>query len=251
MRIWHWVFKEGRQFHVCEKALGFCLCVYLLLPACGTENIAKPHTPLTSEEKAQEALHKGEYEQAIELYDEAITADPENYQLHRLKAAAMATLAGVDLFEILSSQFGGENEEGNGELLDLIGTVLPASPSQEQLQTLSQAIDVLLNIPASYQEDSSDAKSLAIQISFYQTSYSLMYLNRFNQRTVDGLVDRDQLEEMTDEDAVAILTSLQDVAASSGNPALAEDVGRILQDVDAQEGDSQRDRLISYIESKS
>jgi len=226
------------------------VCWCLLLNGCGTDNIAKPYTPLTTEEKAREALRDENYTEAIELFQAAIEEDPENYQLFRYLATAIAVVSGFDLFEFFSNQIRG----GEADLSANIRQSLPSDPSLEQLNLLNQSIGILLSIPVSYRDPaiSSGAatKSIAIQIAIYQTGYSLMYLNRFNQKKSDGSLDRQRLESMSDEDAEAIMSSLRSVVESSANPALSADVNKIINEMEAQDGDSQRDRLIQYIESK-
>lgn len=250
MGIW---LLDGRQKKSVLQIV-LILVLILLQTACGTENIASSYTPLTKEEKAKEALKNEDFELAIKLFQAAIKDEPDNYALFRYLAAAQAGLAGFKVYDAIADQFTGDDQ--NADLMVSLSQSLPADPSSKQLDLLSQAIDTLLLIPEAERDPSNSkknefAKTIATQISIYQSAYSIMYLNRFNQKLDDGSIDRQRLESMTDEDAEAIIASLQAVAESAEDPALANDVTKILQEIEAKEGASQRDKLIRYLEENS
>lgn len=240
MVTWHLVFKAG----ILTAAIS-------LQSACGTENLAKPYTKLTTAEQGREALRKQDFELAIDLFEKAIEEEPENYALLRYLAASYAAFAGFDVFEVLASKFG----EDFADLFDSMALFLPADPSPDQLEDLNTAIQILQSLPDEWKDPSNEeilsSKSTAIQISLYQTAHALMYMSRFNQKLGGGELDRDRLDTMTLEDAEAILASLEAVVQSSASPDLAEDVAKVLDDVEQLEGENSREKLISYIESKS
>jgi len=222
------------------------LLLSLTIVGCGTETKAKPYGSLTKEEKAREALDTLDYETAIELYKELIEAEPEEYERYRFLAAAYASSAGFDIIEVAKGDVGG----GSGSLLDALGSFLPSDPTTEQLEHMGLAKDTLLSIPADLRsKDNTDvayASGAAVQLEFYQSAYSIMYINRFAQATPTGELDPTRLESMTDEDVSNILNNFSQVAATGGEgvPAAAQNV---LNQIDQQEGATQKEKLISYL----
>jgi hypothetical protein len=213
---------------------------------CDTGSKAKPYATLTQEEKAREALDAQDYETAIELYKELIEAEPEAYERYRYLAAAYASSAGFDIIDVAKGDPGG----GSGSLLDALGGFLPADPSTEQLESMALAKDTLLAIPAELRsKDNTEvayASGAAVQLEFYQSAYTIMYINRFAQVTPEGQLDPARLESMSDDDVSNILNNFSQVAATGGEgvPAAAQNV---LNQIDQQEGETQREKLINYL----
>jgi hypothetical protein len=212
---------------------------------CNTANTATPYTSLTKEEEAREALEALDYEAAIELYQQLIEAEPENYVRYRYLGAAYAASAGFDIIDVAKSDMG-----GSGSLLDVLGNFIPADPSTEQLERMGLAKDTLLSIPADLRsKDNTEvayASGAAVQLEFYQSAYGVMYINRFAQITPEGSLDPSRLETMTDEDVSNILSNFSEVAAAGGEgvPAAAQTV---LNQIDQQEGATQKEKLISFL----
>lgn len=222
------------------------LFMLLNLFGCDTASKAKPYASLTKEEEAREALDALEYDTAIELYKELIEAEPEEYERYRYLAAAYAASAGFDIIEVAKGDIGG----GSGSLLDALGSFLPADPTPEQLERMALAKDTLISIPADFRsKDNAEvayASGAAAQLEFYQSAYSIMYINRFAQVTPEGNLDPARLESMTDEDVSNILNNFSQVAATGGEgvPAAAQNV---LNQIDQQEGATQKEKLINYL----
>jgi hypothetical protein len=221
-----------------------CLFILVLL-GCDTASKARPYATLTQEEKAREALDALDYETAIELYKELVEAEPEVYVRYRYLAAAYAAAAGFDILSVAKSNVG-----GSGSLLDALGSFLPADPTTEELERMGLAKDTLLSIPAEYRsKDNTEvayASGAAVQLEFYQSAYGIMYINRFAQVTPEGGLDPSRLESMTDDDVTNILTNFSQVAATGGEgvPAAAQTV---LNQIDQQEGATQKEKLINYL----
>jgi tetratricopeptide (TPR) repeat protein len=218
----------------------------LALFGCDTASKAKPYAALTQEEKAREALDAQDYETAIELFQELVEGEPEEYERYRYLAAAYAASAGFDIIEVAKGDMGG----GSGSLLDTLGSFLPADPTPEQLERMELAKDTLLAIPAELRsKDNTEvaySSGAAVQLEFYQSAYTIMYINRFAQVTPEGQLDPARLESMSDEDVTNILSNFSQVAAAGGEgvPAAAQNV---LSQIDQQEGATQREKLINYL----
>lgn len=221
------------------------LFVILNCLGCDTASKATAYASLTKEEEAREALDALDYETAIELYKELIEAEPETYVRYRYLAAAYAASAGFDIIEVAKSDIG-----GSGSLLDALGSFIPADPSTEQLEHMGLAKDTLMSIPAELRsKDNTEvayASGAAVQLEFYQSAYSIMYINRFAQVTPEGTLDPARLETMTDEDVSNILNNFSEVAASGGEgvPAAAQTV---LNQIDQQEGATQKEKLVNFL----
>lgn len=219
----------------------------LLLLACGTSTKAKPYAELSKDEQARKALDELDYETAVEIFKELVEAEPEEYERYRLLAAAYAALGGFDIIEAAKSNIGGS---ASGSLLDSLSAFLPADPSAVQLESMRLAKETLLAMPPEYRSrtnsEVSYASGAAIQLEFYQSAYSIMLLNQFTEVGVDGKLDPSKLNSMTDADVDAILSNFASVAATGteGVPAAAQ---AVLAQVDQQEGASQREKLINYM----
>ncbi|MDQ3234580.1 MAG: hypothetical protein M3Q07_22480 [Pseudobdellovibrionaceae bacterium] len=225
----------------------FLLLILLwALHGCDTGSHAEPYASLTRDEEARAALDALDYETAVEIYKELIEAEPESYERYRYLSAAYAAAAGFDIIEVAKSDVSG----ASGSLLDALGTFLPADPSAEQLESIGLAKDILLSIPAELRsKDNTEveyASGAATQLEFYQSAYSIMYINRFAQVTPTGTLDPERLESMTDEDVTNILANFSQVAATGGEgvPAAAE---KVLVQIDQQEGATQKEKLINFL----
>lgn len=250
MVMWEWGFSVASI-----RLLVLIMMSYLMGWGCGSENVATPYASLTKAEQARKALDEERFADAVKLYGEAIAKDPENYELYRFQAAAYAGQAGFDVFDVIANTLSGSGGDSGGDsgggAMTQLGDVVPANPTRDQLNALGAARDVLLSIPAAHRDasntDVEGAASASFQLTLYQTAYSLMYMNLFTQVEADGQLDQERLESMTDEDVTAILHNLSSVASESDDPAIAEEAQTVLDTIDQQEGGSQREKLIAYM----
>lgn len=227
--------------------------VAIVPPGCGTENVAASKTELSSKEEARVELDADNFAKAIELYLVAIEEDPEDYSLYRFLAAAYAGLGGFSAVDALSpggDQSNGDNSEGGLGQLDAL---VPAAPTAEQVNALASARDTLLAMPAAYRDANNseieDAASAAIQLTLYQTAYAIAYMNQFKVANSDGF-DPEKLANMSPEDAAAIIGALAGAAEATGSEGLGAGVAEILTEIESSEGENDRDRLVSYLESQ-
>ena len=219
----------------------------LAIAGCGTKSRAEPYVKLTTEEKARQALDAQDYSLAVELYVEHFTSDPEDYPNFPFLAAAYAGVGGFDIVAAVTSNIG---SDGSVSLLDRLNVFLPADPTAEQLAAMQLAKSTILSLPPEHRDRSSTdipyASGAALQLELYQASYAIMYLNQFTEVTVDGALDITRLQDMTAADVDVILNNLSEIAASGGT-GVPTSAGAIVSKVDAQPGDTRRDKLINYL----
>ncbi len=245
---------RGRQ-SLCHWTLSFAVlilsvCSSLVQVGCGTQSRATSYVKLTPLEKARKALDEEDYPLAIELYSSHLADVPDDYPVFPYLAAAYAGAAGFDIVAAATANIG---SEGSTSLLDRLNAFLPPDPTAEQLNSMLQAKIVILAMPEDHRDRNNDeisyASGAALQLELYQTSYAIMYLNQFTEVTVDGALDISRLQDMTPADVEVILNNLEEIAAKGGTGVPAG-AGEIVAKVDAQPGDTRRDKLINYLTPK-
>lgn len=234
----------------------------LSLTACGGDKNAAdcddgisgvPCSPLEKEESARKALDQGDFDTAIELLEQLVEEEPEDYQRYTLLSAAYAARAGFAILSVVKANFGGEG----GGLIGQISAFLPdpaergAVGYQASIADMAAAVARLTAIPAALRaEDSGEkyASSAQLQLMLYQSAYSIMYLNQFTISASTGAFDPSLLETMTEQDATVVLTNLAAASAQEGsNPELQVKIDEALASINGQSGGSNRDRLAEYI----
>lgn len=233
---------------------GFLFTLALICTvACSTKNAATPYSKDTPEEAARRALDNEDYAAAIEGYGKIVEDAPTRYDLYPLLAAALGGAAGLDIVNIVKAQFAGASS-GQG-LFAQLGSYIPAEPTEAQLQAIRDAVDVLQSMPESERDpaqSSNDyASAAAFQLTLYLAVSSTMNINRFVSYTESGSLDPAKLEMMTDADVEAILGNLEDIAAAHtggvNNEALRAKTDITIAEINAQPGDTQKEKLISYL----
>ncbi len=206
----------------------FSLLSLATLNGCGTKNLfdcddgyAKSKcTQRTKDEDARIALDHEDYDTAISLLTELITAEPEQYQRYPLLSAAYAARSGFDIFNIVTANFG-----GSSSLLQTMGSFLPTpvtrgSLYEASLTDMSSGVTTLLTIPQEQRLATSADKyatSAVLQLTLYQAAYGVMLLNKFTY-SASGY-DPSLLANMTAADAAAILEAIAGAASASGSGA--------------------------------
>ncbi len=224
---------------------------------CDTGMAGSYCTEKTPEEKAEAALNAGDVDTAISTLEEALTADPNRYNALPLLSSAYAYKSGFDILNVAKSSF--EGGGGGSTFVDTMGAFLPditdlgTEEYQARLDYMGKAVDALARIPTSYLESNTDIKSSTkFQETLYQSAFSVMYIRKFAVRDASdqSTVTAESLQSMTDEEADIIIDSLVQAAISSPDgegQAMGAQVEALLAEVDAQEGESRRDRLIAYL----
>lgn len=217
-------------------------------------------TPKTDDERAMLALNSGDLDLAKSLLEALIEAHPLEYFRYPRLASVYASLAGFDLTDI-SSFGGGGGSGGDDSFLGSVGRFLP-TPEADDLDGFSQKVDlmgqakeILMDMPAAHRTKGSEyfyAASAELQLTLYSSAFSVMYMNQFAIPSTDGSgdIDPDRLRDITAEDAVIILQSLADAADSSDeSPENAAAIREALAEIESQEGENDREKIIAFLEA--
>lgn len=238
------------------------LIVISLLGGCaGDDNVADcekgrkpvPCSARSADEDARLALDDHDYDRAIELLASLVEEEPETYERYPLLAAAYAGRGGIAILDIINAQ----SAAGGGSLLDALATFLP-SPSNPEidypkaLADVAAANEILRRIPAASLADTELAygNSARLQLTLYQSAYSVMYLNQFTISAATGQVDLNQLENMTAADAVVILQNLSQAATlqqGEQGAAIQAKVNQALADIQGQNGETDLEKLKEFV----
>jgi hypothetical protein len=210
------------------------------------------------DERARKAIDAGDLAGGVAILEDLIAAEPETWSRYPLYAAGLAGLAGFDIFNALRAQLG-----GSGDVFDLMRNFLPSPTSMsstaysEALTLMQKSIDSLNTIPAALRSGANAeawGSSAAFQLTLYQSAWSVMYLNQFAYSAASGsAIDLERLQTMTDADAAAILSGLAAAASSQQGEQGAEVQAAIAsaqQAIAAQPGGTDRERLVSWMESR-
>lgn len=226
-------------------------------PNKGTIADQVPCEAKTDDEKALIALNAGEFDEAIVLLSPLIAQTPTEYFRHPILAAAYAAKAQVKILNLFQSSLGSD-----GSVFELLGGFLPDAEARgavydQDLSNMQQAIDTLLRVPEAdrLNTEQTFAKSIQLQLQLYQTAFPVMLLNKHVKTSSENPeeIDAEALEEMTDEEADAIIESLEVAARddAGGDPALNAKIDEVLAALETQPGASNRERLIAYTQSQN
>lgn len=227
----------------------------LMLPGCGSGNFfdcnegyaSSQCERLTKDEQARLALDRNDMDSAVELLTELIAEEPSNYQRYPLLAAAYAGKSGLDLFNVVTADFG-----GSSSILQVMESFLPmpdelGSSYNDSLTDMSSAVSTLLAIPESLRSSTSSDKfaaSAVLQLTLYQSAYGVMYLNKFTYGA--GGYDPSLLASMTPEDAVIILNAFIGAASAAGGGGASSSATAAISAIQSQPGATDRERLAAW-----
>ena len=192
------------------------------------------------------ALDRGDLATATQILADLIAGEPENYERYPLLAAAYAGKAGLDLFNIVSANFGGDSS-----LLQVMESFVP-TPTElgdaydASLDDMHSSVSTLLAIPAELRSSTSSDKyaaSATLQLTLYQSAYGVMYLNKFTYGASG--YDPTLLATMTPEDAAVILNAFLGASLAAGGDA-ATSANSAITAIQSQPGASDRDRLAAW-----
>lgn len=226
---------------------------------CEAGNKSVPCSERTRDEEIRRALDDGDLASAVTHLEEAIAEEPENYNRYSLLGAAYAAVAGFDIFNVVQAQFG-----GSSSIFDVMKNFLPdpvaltATEYDTSLGNMKKSIDILTAIPAEKRSQTSGeryATSASLQLTLYQSAYSIMYINKFAYTAESGSnLDIAKLESMSDADAEAILANLAAAAAvqqGEQGQGVSTAVGEAQAAIDATEGATTKEKLVNYMKAKN
>ena len=219
--------------------------VFLL--SCSTDNLLDAQADLTPEQEARALMNDGKYQEAIDILQPLVTAEPEQYGRMPLLSAAYADLAGVSLLGILDAQL---SASGGDSVFDQLDGFLPSSYGSSEIATMSTSVEQLEAIPSSERGATGDpdyGASAELQLLIYRAVYATMFLNQF-VTVIDGNIDPNALSEMTAADAAEILGALRAAAADGGEGS--EAVNETLAEIDASPGATDEEKLENYMASQ-
>jgi hypothetical protein len=183
---------------------------------------------------------------AVEILAKLVADEPENYQRYPLLAAAYAGKSGLDIFNVVTANFGGDSS-----ILQVMETFIPTptalgSAYDASLRDMGSGIQTLTAIPESLRTTTSSDKyatSAVLQLTLYQAAYGVMLLNKFTYGASG--YDPSLLATMTAEDAALILNAFIGAAeAASGGAATS--VTSALSAIQSQPGASDREKLAAW-----
>ena len=221
----------------------------LILWSCSRQNLAEEYTENTPEETARGYLNEEQWEEAIEAYRELIVADPERYDFYPLLATCYAGRGGIDLVNAVKEQFSSDSDSGSVSLFDSLDSFVPKSPTEAQVLDVDAAIDTLEAMPFDHRNKESTytyGTEAFGQLNLYRASYSAMVVNRYSGKDDEGNVSREDLENMSEEEVDGLLSQLENIS-ESGDEELGPAVQEALADIEATEGETQKEKLINYI----
>ncbi len=232
--------------------LGISLIISSLsMMSCGTRSLATDYVELTPDQEARQALDEQNFAKAVELYQALVDAEPEGYERYPYLATSYAGLSGFDVFQtLLETAISSVDQAAVNAKLS---SAVPANPTADELAAMKAAVDTLLALPSEYRDANNKsittASSVAIQLQLYQAAYPLMLMNKFVSKTSEGSLDPERLATMTEEDALAILDSLQAVQAGGG--VVGDAVTGVLATIAAQPGADNKEKLANYLATRS
>ncbi|MEY4630153.1 MAG: hypothetical protein RIQ81_273 [Pseudomonadota bacterium] len=206
------------------------MLVSVNLTGCGTKNLGScpginplvKCTELTADEKIRIALDDGDLDTARSLLEEAIAAEPENYNRYPLLAAVYSGLAG---FRLLNAISGASSTSGSTSVTSALDAFLPDPASMSRsdynarIDLMGLAVSTIQALPASFLAESGTDKyaaSAAQQLPLYLSAHAAMYMKLFTFNFDSGTSDLSQLTSMSATDADAIIAILTTAAAQGG-----------------------------------
>lgn len=247
--------KRSMKVAVWVKVSAFLLFSQVMM-SCGTDNVLEKYDTESRDDLAKKALNSQDYDTAIEIYTELIASEPEGYFRYPLLSAAQAGKAGINILEIVKEKFASSG--GTGGVLDSIGAYIPSNPTSEQVDNIKAAVATLERMPPAHRSEKTGfdecnyCSGAAFQYNLYLGSSSVMVMKKYTKKDDKGKVNREQLNEMTDEEVEYILDNLDEIAASSGESEsssnMGASVGAVLEEIKSSPGESDKEKLIAYIE---
>lgn len=232
------------------------LCAFIT-SSCGSANFFDCHAGyagskcarLTKDEEARVALDDGDMTTAVEILAQLVAEEPDIYERYPLLAAAYAGKSGLDIFNVVTANFG-----GNSSILQVMEAFVPTPTTlgiayDASLRDMNSGIQILTAIPASLRATTSSDKyatSAVLQLTLYQAAYGVMLLNKFTY-SANGY-DPSLLATMTAEDAAMILQAFLGAAeAASGGAATS--VASALSAIQSQPGSTDVEKLSAWSQS--
>lgn len=220
--------------------LGFALY------ACNS-NVYEPIENPDPADQAAAYMDDEKPDEAISVLNSALGKDPQNYQLMSMLASAKAQKAGIDTIDLVI-RLASEGVSGDNGLAAMFGVLPPVTVENRQL--MLEVVTLLAAIPA---ENRTEADNLKATI--FNASYTALQA-KFFDADGDGEFTVEELENLDEESANAIINTLLDAQNSAVLFQGAEDNGVAVQKVqeiksqlDAQPGATPAEKLRNLLAS--
>ena len=208
----------------------------------------------TQDEIAFNALNDGNYTEAINILRDLVQNEPDNYSRYPRLAAAYAARGGIDILGLARASL-----SGGGDMMSTFQKFLPTPASvgatqfQLNLTDVNDAILALHQIPAAILADTKSdpyAASAVMQLTLYQSSYAIMYLEQFAISPTTGNFSIDQLASMTPDQAEQVLANLLAVGnlpQNSSNDQVQAIVAATIKTINDEPGATTKDKIAAFV----
>lgn len=241
------------------------IIISVLLYSCGQDSLVNCNSSNNKisncinpddDTKAMIYLNSKKYEQALLILKPLVKSEPQNYFRYPRLAATYSGLAGFEitnLTDILNST--SQEATPSAYLKQLMPKADPNNSNKYKmyLNYIKQARDVIFSMPEEERTNNirTYSKSAESQLILYQNIYSMMLINQFTVYKSNDTLDLEHLNSISEEEAESILLSLEEsVSIAKDNDNLSQSIQSTLDSIKTQNGENNRAKIISYIETQ-
>lgn len=226
----------------------------LIVSGCGNNSLKQFEKEDAAEDAAIE-LENEDPDKAIEILDEAIADDPENWKLISMLSAAYAQKAEVDLLDLAlnmaitsTDDTDSASTEDQTELAQLWEYLPPATDAN--LTNADTAVNLLRSIPQAERTQADHFK-----LALLSTASLSLRLKSFDLNG-DGQLSAAELARIGLEDASAVLSGIAGAAEAIGYAGeqgenadvAAETIASIAAEIEDTPGDTDQEKIQNYFE---
>lgn len=232
-----------------------CSISTITFQGCGQSNLGDcpatsaivPCSEKSIDDQIRIALNEKNLTTARTLLESAIDSEPSNYERYPLLASVYAGLAGFDLLAVASATPSGDS------ITSVMDAFLPDSSGKTRseysalIDFMELAVTTLQATSAEFRataDTNNFAASTVQQLEIYQAAQASMYMTLFTFNFDSGMSDPTEIDNLTDEDAAAILDLLANVAEGDG--AFADAAAATLASINSG-GGTDRDNLADFL----
>lgn len=224
----------------------FWTLLLLLGSSCSSENAFELLDPPSTKQRGESALARGDYESAIKDLEKALQDNPSDPQVRQMLANAYMSRTGVDTLKIIQTISEGQEATEWGVLI----AAMPIGTDANQAD-LQRAVALLEAIPPG---ERSSGESY--QLAMAQTSLAVVTAKKYGINE-SGQIQDDQIDLITDGDAELIVGQLEGASSNlagvneDGASQGAEKIQSVTDSISNSEGESDSERLRSFLRSES
>ena len=228
------------------------LLMLFILISCGTTSVFDGLEDSEPNYAAARALELDNPDKAIELMEEALASDPNNYNYISILASAKAQKAGVDLLTLVLKLAESDGSGTGSNEMEALFKILPTPSLQAggNLQFLGEAISHMESIPAA-----SKTNADTLKLTIFYTAMSALQTKIFDGDG-DGDLSTVELQNLTVQQAAAIIANIGNAASAIGNYAggenenlAADKIDEIQNAINAESGSNAAEQLRNYLDN--